>query len=376
MNAFNAHLKKLLKARKEQHLLRQLSTFERREGPYIWQNGKKFINFSSNDYLNLSQHPALLKGAVQFAETYGVGSTSSRLVTGNQECFEAVEKKLAKCCRHPAALIFPSGFQANSTIIATLLQAYGKDVQVFTDRHIHASLHAGCQMAQCKQKRFKHNNLKHLSDLLEKASADIPKIIISETLFSMDGDRPDFNALQKLAKAHKALLIVDCAHDFGITPPPQADVLLGTFGKACGVGGAFVAASQDIIDYLITACPGLIYSTALSPLVLGAIDASLSLIAKLNQEKQYLKDNSSRYIKALKELGFNTGQAQAHIIPIIVGSAEKALHLATKLKENGVLAVAIRAPTVPPGTSRVRLSLTSVHNQEHLQHLLGVLEQL
>lgn len=328
------------------------------------RDGAVLVDFSSNDYLGLSRHPLLAQRSAQWALDHGAGSAASRLVTGTHPLHLAVEEKIARFKGKEAALLFPSGWHCNAAVLAALLRA-APGAALFTDRLIHGSLHAGA--AAHRQIRFRHNDLDHLAELLAKAEG--PKIIVTESVFSMDGDRADVAALADLARAHDAFLYVDEAHATGVLGPQgrglthglDVDLVMGTFSKALGCMGAYVAGSALLIDYLVNACGGFIFSTAPSPAMLGAIDAALDLVPDMEAERAVLADHGAFFRESLKGAGIATADSSTQIVPVIVGDAGAALALAQDLGAQGMLAVAIRPPTVPPGSSRLRVALHANH---------------
>jgi 8-amino-7-oxononanoate synthase len=341
----------------------------------VQKQGKPFLNFSANDYLGLSKHPALIQAAQEATARYGVGATASRLVTGTYGLHAQIEEKLAHVYGREAALLFNTGFQANATILTALVD---RQSLVLCDRQIHNSLLQGILASRAQFIRFRHNDFEHLETLL-RANPGKRVVIVTETLFSMGGDRANVDRLIDLADRYQALLYLDDAHAIGVLGQngwgltahrPGIDIAMGTFGKAMGSFGAFVTCSRQMRDYLINTCPGLIYTTALPPPVLGAIAAALDLIPTLDQARDRLLHHSQNLRHQLQGLGYNTGTSDSQIIPVIVGAESQALALAQQLEHQGILVIAIRPPTVAPGTARIRLALSSHHRAEHYQRLL------
>ena len=260
----------------------------------IGAEGRSYINFASNDYLALRFNQALIARAVEWAETYGVGSGASRLVTGNLDLFAPIEAKVAKLKGKPAALVMASGFQTNAAVLQALFDkaVLGAEPLVFADRLNHASMHFGCQAAGVRQLRYRHCDAAHLAELLSQYQGDErPRFILTESVFSMDGDVAPLADIARLAREHDACLIVDDAHATGILGrggsglSGDADIVIGTFSKALGSFGGYVACTETMRDYLINRCGGIIYSTALPPPVLGAIDAALDLVPGMDEER-------------------------------------------------------------------------------------------
>lgn len=357
----------------------------------VKQGGKTLINFASNDYLGLSQHPLLIARAKEYADKYGAGTTASRLITGNNPLYSQIERKLAEGKGTETALIMASGYQANMTVLAALAdsEVVGKPVTILADRLSHHSLLQGGLLGiatgNIKLQRFRHNDYKHLELLLDLQNENgAQAIIVTESVFGMDGDRADLKTLADLAEKYSALLYVDEAHATGILGKNgfglcadhagHIDIAMGTFGKALGSFGAYIACSNDIRDYLLQRCGGLIYSTALPPAVLGAIDAALDLLPKLETERAHVASLATKMRQELNAQGWDCGTTTTHIIPLLLGSEDAATDLSNLLKQNGILAPAIRPPTVPRGTSRLRLSLSAAHTYKDVEHLLSVLK--
>lgn len=372
-----------LAATKARGHLRSLRPAAILPGGKLDRGGQEYLDLSSNDYLGLSQHPVLVERAAAYARDMGAGAGASRLVTGTSEAHLAIERKIAAFKRTEAALLFASGWQANAAIIPALLKA-APGAAVFTDRLIHASMHTGCEAAGVRQIRFAHNDLDHLKSLLQQRGREAPaRIIMTESVFSMDGDRADLARLAELARAHDAMLFVDEAHATGVlgpggaglsaTVPGGVDLVMGTFSKAMGGFGAYITCSALVRDYLVNACGGFIYSTALPPAVLGAIDAALDLVPQMDAERLKLHSLADRLRKGLQDLGYDTCGSSTQIIPAVVGDARGAMALSEHLAANGMLASAIRPPTVPAGTSRLRLTLRSSHEDADIDRLVAVL---
>lgn len=342
--------------------------------------GPELVDFSSNDYLGLSHHPALASMARDYIAQLGAGSGGSRLVTGNLAAFEDIECKLAKAKNVEAALVFVSGVQANLTILPALLdrRVLGTEPLVYADRLNHASLIQGCVAAGARQIRFRHNDFGHLEELLMRdAHQARPRFIITESVFSMDGDCPDLVTLEKLAEKYEAFLYIDEAHatgvlgidGFGLASGLKNTLAMGTFSKGLGGFGAYVAGSALLRDYLVNKCGGVIYATALPPAVLGTMNAALDLIPLMDTERSHLVQMASRLRNNLSLAGLNTGKSSTQIVPVIFGEERNTLSIAAKLEEEGYYAVAIRPPTVPAGTSRLRIAVSAMHHQDEIDAL-------
>ena len=344
--------------------------------------GRTYVNLASNDYLALRFHEALIARAQDWAKTYGAGSGASRLVTGHLDLFVGIEDKIARLKDKPAALLMASGFQANAAVLQALFDrgVLGAEPLVFADRLNHASMHFGCKAAGIRQLRYRHGDAGHLAELLSEYQADrSPKFILTESVFSMDGDIAPLKEIAELAKAHDAMLIVDDAHATGILGDEgrglsgEADLVIGTFSKALGSFGAYVACSDTMGDYLVNRCSGFIYSTALPPPVLGAIDAGLDLLPGLDAARAHVAALAARFRDGAHVCGYDTGASATQIVPVVVGSVEAALSLSAKLREAGFWATAIRPPTVPQDTARVRFAFTAAHTEADVDRLLEAL---
>ena len=374
---------KELQEREKNNNIRQLKAICPQDGVTIVKNGKSLINFSSNDYLGLSKHPSLMLASQNYTKQYGTGSTASRLVTGTYDIHEKLEQKLAKVCGKEAALLFNTGFQANTTIIPSLVD---QKSLVLCDRLVHNSILQGIFLSKARWKRYQHNDISHLEKLLKKAVLQGYNriLIVTESVFSMEGDRSDVDGLIQLSQQYNTLLYLDDAHALGImgekgmgltANKSGIDISLGTFGKAIGSFGAFITTSKLIRDYLINCCPGFIYTTALPPAVIGSIDAAIDLVPSLDQERTYLGERIDYLQNQLINLGYKVCNSISPIIPVIIGDEEKALNLSQYLETNGILATAIRPPTVPKNTARIRFVLSSKHQPEQINYLISLLKQ-
>ncbi len=344
------------------------------------------INFSSNNYMGLAQHPLLVQRACEWAQQWGAGAMASRLVCGTMELHERIEQRLAEAKGGEAALIFNSGFQANSAILSALLdkEVLGAEPLVFCDRLNHASMHHGLKAAGVRQIRYRHNDLGHLESLLIKYQEERgDRFILTESVFSMDGDQSDVDGLIVLAEKYSAHLYIDEAHatgvlgqrGFGLCAGKNVSFKMGTFSKALGGFGAYLVCSQAVKEYLVNRCSGFIYSTALPPAVLGAMDAALELVPQLDGERARLLTNAQRVRTHFKACGFEVGDSSTQIIPLIVGDETETLKMAQVLEKDNILGVAIRPPTVPRGASRIRLTLNACHSDADIDHLCRAVER-
>ncbi|GAB4236485.1 MAG: 8-amino-7-oxononanoate synthase [Methyloligellaceae bacterium] len=374
-----------LKQRASSGLLRSLLDVVPGPAGRVTIAGRSYVNFSGNDYLGLTGHAEVKTRAAEWAEQYGGGAGASRLVTGNLQPFAAIEAKVAALKGRESALVMGSGFQANAAVLQALLDrtVLGAEPLVFADRLNHASMHFGCQAAGVRQVRYRHCDMDHLASLLQKnAAAGRPRFILTESVFSMDGDVAPMDTIMELARAHDAFVVCDDAHATGILGAGgaglsgQADLVIGTFSKAMGSYGAYIACAARVRDYLVNRCGGLIYSTALPPAVLGAIDASLDLLPGLEDARAQVAALAAGFRQGAQALGFDTGASSTQIVPLIVGDAEQALALSRSLADTGYWATAIRPPTVPAGTARLRLAFSAAHARDDAEGLLDALASL
>jgi len=347
------------------------------------------IDVSSNDYLGLSRHPLLIERACQWARDQGAGARASRLVAGTPAAYLELEEKLATFKGTEAALIFATGWQANASVLPALFELSDGEALVFTDRLNHASLHAGCALAGVRQIRYRHNDLAHLEELLHKHPGKL-RFIVTESVFSMDGDRADVPALAALAERHGAVFYLDEAHATGVLGPDGRGlavaahglidkgslVVMGTLGKALGSAGAYVAGSRPLIDWLINRAGGFIYSTAPAPAALGAVDAALQLMPAQEAQRMRLADMACRLRTVCAASSLDTLASSTQIVPAVIGGETDALAAAEALRQAGILAVAIRPPTVPAGSSRLRFALNAGLTEAQFERVLTAVAAL
>lgn len=364
----------------ERALLRSLRpvVFES-EGTWLRVNGKQLLNLSSNNYLGLAGDPRLKEASVEAVAQWGAGATSSRLVTGNYELYAQVEKKIAAWKGREAALLFGSGYMANVGAITALV---GRGDVVFSDRWNHASIVDGIVLSRAEHVRYRHNDMEHLEWFLRKHQHARRKLIVTDSIFSMDGDAANIAGLVELKRRYGAILLVDEAHGTGVYGETGAgychqlgwhqdiDVLMGTCSKAVGAYGAFLTGDEWMIRYLQNRARSLIYTTGLPPAVLGAIDKAVEIIQEEGWRREQLRSHVALFRNRLQEAGFAIGEGDSPIIPLLTGSNQTALAFSKRLEEAGIAAVAIRPPTVPEGTARIRFSLMATHRRDELEQAL------
>jgi 8-amino-7-oxononanoate synthase len=366
------------------HLLRTPRRIDSSQGTTAIIDGEQKILFCSNNYLSLANHPKVVEAVGKAAREYGYGSAASRLISGTMTPHIALERAMAGLFQKESALIFPSGWTANEAILKTIPQ---KGDLVLLDKLDHASIIDATISSDAEFKTYRRGTL----DRLEKALANKSynrKFMVTESIFSMDGDKADLLALVRLKKAYNAILIVDEAHAvgcLGVTGAGLAeemgllsdvDIVVATMSKALGATGGVVAAPKVVTDYLINKARSLIYTTAPSPVNCSAVLAAMEVLKTEPQRKINLTENAAYLRARLKKLGLNTGDSTTHIIPVIIGSEKETLAVSQSLFERGFFVAAIRPPTVPPGTSRLRISLQADHTKQQMDSLCDALAEL
>jgi 8-amino-7-oxononanoate synthase len=370
---------------KDAGLYRRLRRVEGAQDATLTLDGREVINFSSNNYLGIANHPALAAAAKQAIDRYGCGSGASRLISGNMTLHEELEAKLAQFKNTEAALVFNSGFQANSGILATLV---GEGDVIFSDALNHASIIDGCRLSRAQTQVYAHCDLDQLAAQLKIAPSGARKLIVSESIFSMDGDQAPLVGIVELAEKYGAMVMVDEAHATGIFGANGAGVVaklglaervtvqMGTLGKALGGFGAYVAGSRGLRELLINRCRSFIFTTALPPAVMAMALAALDLVRQEPQRRAVLWANCRKLNQGLTKLGFELGPSESPILPLMVGDANKCMELSERLLEHGVFAQGIRPPTVPPGTSRLRITLMATHTEEQIERALKIFKEV
>ncbi len=370
---------------RSQGLYRNLRRVESEQGPTVVLDGREVLNFCSNNYLGLANHPALREAAKTAIDQYGCGSGASRLISGNMGLHEELEHKIAKLKRTEAALVFNSGFQANVGIIPILVD---EGDAIFSDALNHASVIDGCRLSRAKTVVYPHSDSNSLERGLKEAPPKGRKLIVTETLFSMDGDEAPLVEIVDLAERYGAMVMVDEAHATGVCGPNGAGVVaklglgqrvhvqMGTLGKALGGFGAYVAGNRALRDLLINRCRSLIFTTSLPPTVLAMAIAAIDLLYKEPQRRLALWHNIRALRDGLRRAGFSLSDSQSQIQPLIIGDAQKCMTFSENLLRKGVFAQGIRPPTVPAGTSRLRITLMATHTHQHLHQALRVFQDV
>jgi 8-amino-7-oxononanoate synthase len=374
-----------LLTRKEQGLFRDLKPITNRRRSSISINNNSYIDFSSNDYLGLAENENLKEKAIKTLQEHGMGSTGSRLISGDYTITHKLEKETAKLKNKASSLLFNSGYQANVGIISCLLD---KQDAIFADKYSHASLLDGIKLSGAKLFRFKHNNISHLEELLKKHRHKFSNaLIITESIFSMDGDKAPLKEISQLKTKYNCLTLVDEAHATGLfgengsglvnetNTTTNTDLIVGTFGKALGGFGAYVACSEEIKHFLINSCRSFIYSTALPPAVSAWNLESINMLYKEPERRQSVLEKATILRKAIQDLGLAT-PSESQIVPIITGGINNTIPIAQAFTDAGYWVLPIRPPTVPKGQSRIRISINWHHSLDSIQSLIGTIRNI
>ncbi|WP_298436350.1 8-amino-7-oxononanoate synthase [Geobacter sp.] len=372
---------------RRQGLHRRLRPVAGSQGSRVWMEGREVLLLCSNNYLGLADHPLLKEAAVRAVERFGTGSGASRLVSGTMELHEALEERLARFKGTEAALLFNSGYAANSGIIPALA---GKGDVIFSDRLNHASIVDGALLSRAKLVRYPHNDVAALRRLLEANPTPGRRLIVTDGVFSMDGDVAPLRELVALKREHGALLMVDDAHGTGVLGAGgrgsgemlgvtgEIDLQMGTLGKALGSFGAYVAASRELVEYLVNRARSFIFSTSLPPAALAASLAAIDLVDSPEGEtlRRRLDRKAGFFREAATEAGFDTMGSKTQIVPLLVGEAELAMTFTQRLLDEGIFAQGIRPPTVPAGTCRLRCTFMATHEDRDLVRAVAVMARI
>ncbi|MBS0277774.1 MAG: 8-amino-7-oxononanoate synthase [Proteobacteria bacterium] len=379
MNALDRFATSKLEALDTAHLRRSLVDSVREDGVWIERNGRRLLSFSCNDYLNLTHHPKVKAAAIAAIKKHGAGAGASRLITGNHPLFAELEARLARFKQTEAACVFGSGYLANAGIIPTLV---GEGDLLLIDELSHSCLWAGSQLSHAQVQTFRHNDLTHAEELLTRSRGDYRHaLIVTDGVFSMDGDLAPLAALGALAQAHDAWLMSDDAHGLGVVANGRGsvfasgrkapvDLQMGTLSKAIGSYGGYLCASQPVIDLIKTRARTFVYSTGLPPASAAAAIAALDIIESDAALTARPLANAQAFTRAL-----NLPLAQSPIVPVILNDEMRALEAQQLLEREGFLVTAIRPPTVPKGTARLRLAFTAAHPEAEIARLASVIRE-
>lgn len=376
-------LGRALDGRSKADLLRTRRVVDGPQGPRIRLGGREYLNFCSNDYLGLANHPALREALARASAEFGVGSGASHLITGHGRCHEALEAALARFVRRDRALLFSTGYMAN---LGTLSALVSRGDAVFADRLVHASLIDGALLSRARLKRYAHGDAAHLDALLAKSAAR-RKLVVTDGVFSMDGDIAPLAELVPVCARHGAWLLVDDAHGLGVLGrdgggvlstfglgSEEVAILVGTLGKAFGSFGAFVAGHRVLTETLIQQARPYIYTTAPPPGVAAATRAALELVQKEPWRRQRLRELVARFRSGAARLGLPLPDHETPIQPLVLGQPAAVLKASAALASHGIHVAAIRPPTVPRGAARLRFTFSAGHSDEDLDRLLAALE--
>ena len=358
------------------HLRRQLRITESPSDTTITIEGRRFICMASNNYLGMANHPTVKRAAIGAIEQWGVGAGAARLISGTMTPHDQLERDLARFKQVEAALTFGTGYTTNLGLIPALIDRNGL---ILADRYCHASLIEACRLAKATLRVFHHNDVEHLQTLLKKREKDRPTLVVTEGVFSMDGDLAPLPDLLTLCRQHEAALVIDDAHGTGVMGKngrgtiehfglnPQDVIQMGTLSKAIGTGGGYIAGTADLKEYLLNTAKAFIYTTAQPPAIAAAASAAIRIIQHEPDRLERLRKNRDTLHASLTGLGFQLTETQSPILPIIVKSSETALKMSQALYEAGIYVPAIRPPTVPKNSSRLRLTVSSEHTEEQLE---------
>jgi len=369
----------------QSRILRRIMVIDSSDGPRVKIKGRDMLLLCSNDYLGLANHPALRQAAMQAMQRYGFGSGASRLVSGTGPLHQALEDKIAGFKGTEAALVFNSGYAANTGIIPAIA---GSGDLILSDSLNHASIIDGCRLSKAEVRVYRHKDAGQVETLLKKGPNAKQKLIVTDGVFSMDGDIAPLQDLVSLSEKYGAILMVDDAHGTGVLGKTgrgtvehavvsgHVHIQMGTLGKAFGSFGAYVAGSNDLIDFLINRARSLIFSTALPPSVCAASIAGIDIVEQDSECRDRLWKNRNKFANGLKSIGISTENSETPIIPIIIGDSGQALKVAKKLFEYGIYAPAIRPPTVPTNAARIRTTITAAHTDDDIDTALDIFRRL
>ena len=382
MNAADAAARELAR-RDAAGLLRRLRCVDGPQDAWITVEGRRVLSLCSNNYLGLANHPVVCEAAARAARDLGVGAGASRLISGSMRVHEELEAQLAAFKGTPAALLFNSGYQAN---VGTITALVGADDVVFSDELNHASIIDGCRLSRARIVIYPHRDVDALAASLAATPAR-RRLVVTESIFSMDGDVAPLAAICDVAERHEAMVMVDEAHATGVIGPTGAGVVeaeglrsrvtvqMGTLGKAIGVYGAFVAAERSLIELIINTARSFVYTTALPPPVVAAASAALRLVIADPDRRRQLTANAAMLYAALASNGWAMQPTASHIIPILIGDAARSMRISEDLLAAGVFVQGIRPPTVPRGTARLRITVMSTHTSDDLTVAITALQR-
>jgi 8-amino-7-oxononanoate synthase len=377
-------IEKELQSLREKERYRQIRWIEESPSPWVRMNGERVLLLCSNNYLGLANDPGLKEKALRAIEKWGCGSGGSRSISGSLAIHRLLEEKLARFHRCEAALLFNSGYSANLSLLTSLME---EGDAIFSDALNHASIVDGCRLSKASVQIYRHLEMKHLESLLQE-NQERRRLIVSDGVFSMDGDLAPLSEIVQLAKRYEALTMVDEAHAIGVFGPngcgttehfqlsQEVDIRMGTFGKALGCFGAYVAGSKSLIEFLINRGRVFLYTTAIPPSVSASVMASLDIVEQQPERRERLWENVQTLRQGLNHLGFDTLKSEAHIIPVLIGEPEETMEMDRRLLEKRVFVQGIRPPTVPEGKCRLRVTVMATHTREDINFALERFEEV
>ncbi len=361
----------LVKLRAE-NLDRQTIATRRLKKAYISRNGRKLLSFSCNDYLGLQGNRSVIKAAKSALGKFGSGSCASRMITGSNDLYDELEAKIAEICYTEAAVVFGSGYLANIGVITSLM---GSRDLIIADKLSHSCIIDGSLLPKAELKRFAHNDLESLKTIISKYRKNYKNcLVITEAVFSMDGDTPDLKKIKEICEQHDAWMMVDYAHDLNhlaYRAKVKPDIIMGTLSKAVASYGGYIAGSKNLIDFIKSTSRTLIFTTALPPSVVASSLKALDIIQKQKWRAKKALDNAAYFRNIISDNlpNLNVGKSSSQIVPVIIGSVEETMKLSEYLLQKGFLVHAIRPPTVPANTSRLRFSFSSEHERSQIDRL-------
>jgi glycine C-acetyltransferase len=377
-----AFLSTALEDIKAQDLYRQLRIIHGPQSARVQVDRQEVVLLSSNNYLGLAEHPALREAAIEALERYGCGAGASRSISGTMEQHRELEERIARFKGCEEALLFSSGYMANIGLLTTVVE---EGDLIVSDEFNHASIVDGCRLSRAEVWVYRHRDMDHLEELL-KRSDHLRRLIVTDGVFSMEGDIAPLPAIRALADQYGALVMVDDAHATGVLGEGgrgtaeycdlmgRIDIQMGTLGKALGGFGAYIAGSRDLINYLINRCRTFLYTTALPPVIAAMAMAALEIVEREPQRRTKLWENTVYFKEGLEKLGFNTGMSETPICPILIGDNALTMEADRRLMGRGVFIQGIRPPTVPPQGSRLRAVLMATHTEKDLKSALDAFQ--
>jgi len=378
-------LEKELSEFKRQGLFRSMKRIDATSGPTVVIDGKEVILLSSNNYLGLANHPEVKEVQIQAIKEFGASSGASRLISGNMELHEKLEEKIAKFKGREAAIVFPTGYMTNLGVITSIV---GEKDLVLCDKLNHASLIDGVRLSGADLRVYPHKNIERLEDIFKKNTSYRRKLLITDGVFSMDGDIAPLPDLVKICKKYEAILMVDDAHATGVLGKngkgtceyfgikDGVDIQMGTFSKAFGNLGGYIVGSRTLIDYICNKARSFIYSTGLPPAVVSGAIKAIEIVERDTTLRKRLWSNIDKFSKALIEMGFDIMDTKTQIIPVWIGKSSNTMKIAEFLLKNNIFAPGIRPPTVAKSKCRIRTSLMATHTEEHIDNAIEIFRRI